>query len=194
MSALLEQTRLWVTNNYANAYHLIRTEHWLRRLEADASEALILAALTHDMERAFPGEDQPKANFSAGAIDLHYNLAHAERSARIVANFLRKQEASETLINQVTSLIKAHETGGWPAANLLQAADSLSFLEVNVESFLRFISLPHTLWTADLVRAKFDWMYRRIQIPEASKLAAPFYETAIKKLQTLVSESDRQRL
>ena len=64
----------------------------------------------------------------------------------------------------------------------MQAADSLSFLEVNIDFFLSRIGAPQSDWTLDYVRAKFDWMYSRIQIAEARALAAPLHEAAMQKL------------
>lgn len=181
-SALHEQTTTWVIQKYSNAEHLVKTEGWLLRLKPDASEALILAALTHDMERAFPGPDSPRQHPSARASDPAYNLAHSQRSARIVAAFLREQEADSALVDEVAELIRAHEYGGWPEANLLQAADSLSFLEVNVALFLRWLAQPARGLAPEHIRDKFDWMYERIQIAEARVLATPLYEAALRQL------------
>ena len=57
----------------------------------------------------------------------------------------------------------AHEFGGWPEADLVQAVDSLSFLETNIDLFLGFVrSGKHP---AHEVRKKFNSMFGRIQIP-----------------------------
>ncbi|HVU70386.1 MAG TPA: DUF4202 family protein [Ktedonobacteraceae bacterium] len=171
----------WVTRHYSRADHLVETENWLLRLQPEAAEALRLAALTHDMERAFPGPDSPKARAGIG-VDHDYNRAHSERSARMVGAYLREQEADEALVEEVEKFIRAHEYGGWPEANLLQAADSLSFLEVNIPFFLHSIPKDDDGSRREDVRAKFDWMYERIQIPEAQRLAAPYYKDALERL------------
>lgn len=180
-SSLLVRGADWVTQNYSNAEHLVKTEVWLLRLWPEAPEALRLAALTHDMERAFPGSDSPQAR---GGVDHAYNQAHAERSARIVGAFLREQGAAEALVEDVQALIRVHEDGGWPEANLLQAADSLSFLEVNVSLFLHRLDENDNEQERANIRAKFDWMYERIQVPEARELAAPFHTSAIERLES----------
>ncbi len=185
MSDLIAVSRVWVRDNYGkSADHLLKAEEWLRRINPDASEAMLLATLTHDMERAFPGADSPKQVPGRGPDDPIYNDAHSGRSARIVSDFLRTQHAPEDLITEVAKLIRVHEFGGWPDANWVQAADSLSFLEVNIDFFLNRIdpSLPDG-WRLEEVRAKFDWMYNRIQIPAAHTLATPLYEVAMEKLQ-----------
>mgnify|MGYP001431589767 CR=1 FL=1 len=183
MGELIELSRTWVGENYGkSAEHLLKAEHWLRRIHPSASQAMLLATLTHDMERAFPGPDSPKQDPSLGPDDPMYNQAHSERSARIVGDFLREHQASDSLVEDVARLICAHEVGGWPEADWVQAADSLSFLEVNVDFFLGMVDQHTGGWTLDTVRAKFDWMYYRIKIPEARALAAPLYEVALQKL------------
>jgi hypothetical protein len=113
MDDLLERSRAWVKQHAStSAAHLLKAEEWLRRLHPDASQALLLATLTHDMERAFPGPDSPKQDPSRGPDDPYYLQAHAERSARLVSGFLRDQQASEDLIEEVARLICAHEIGG----------------------------------------------------------------------------------
>jgi len=182
MDELIELSRNWVKENYdRSAEHLLKAEKWLRRIHSAASQGMLLATLTHDMERAFPGPDSPKQDPSLGPDDLVYNQAHSERSARIVSDFLREHQAPEALIEDVARLIRVHEVGGWPEADWVQA-DSLSFLEVNIDFFLGMVDQPANGWTLDTVRSKFDWMYYRIKIPEARALAAPFYEIALQKL------------
>lgn len=185
MSELLLVARAWVSDNYGkSAEHLLKAEEWLRRINPAASEAMLLATLTHDMERAFPGPDSPKQVPGRGPDDPIYNEAHSERSARIVSDFLRTQQAPEDLVTEVAKLIRVHEFGGWPDANWVQAADSLSFLEVNIDFFLSRINPDQADgWTLEEVRAKFAWMYNRIQIPAAQELARPLYEVALAKLQ-----------
>jgi hypothetical protein len=182
MSELLILARAWVSEHYGkSAEHLLKAEEWLRRINPAASEAMLLATVTHDIERAFPGPDSPKQEPSRGPDDPIYNQAHSDRSARIVSAFLREKGASNELIAQVAELIRFHEIGGWPDADWVQAADSLSFLEVNVGFFLERINAPQHGWTLEQVRAKFDWMYQRIQIEKARALATPLYASAIEQ-------------
>ena len=183
METLRDQTRIWVRTNYSGAQHLLRTEEWLLELKPDASEEMLLAALTHDMERAFPGPDSPVLHPHQGVDNSTYNMAHSERSARIVSAYLQEQGLSPERIVQVARFIRLHEYGGDEDENFVQAADSLSFLEVNVDSFLNMLSTHNTLWDADTVRAKFTWMYERIQISHTRELARPMYEEAIRKLE-----------
>src|SRR6266566_5179048 len=185
LKTLRDRAREWVCVYYEQgARYLLQTEAWLQRLQPEASEELLLAALTHDMERAFPGPDSPSLDPKQGVDNPTYNTAHSERSARIVSVYLREQGASEECIEEVARLIRAHEYGGDGDENLVQAADSLSFLEVNVDVFLGWMDAGDERWNADAVDAKFTWMYERIQIQQARELAKPLYEEAMRKLKS----------
>jgi len=184
LETLRDLAREWVCAHYEHGrQHLLQTEVWLQRLKPDASEEMLLAALTHDMERAFPGPDSPSLDPKGGVDNPTYNIAHSERSARIVSKYLREQGASQESIEEVGRLIRAHEYGGDSDEKFVQAADSLSFLEVNVDVFLGWMDAGDEKWNADAVRAKFTWMFERMQIPRACELARPLYEEAIRKLE-----------
>jgi len=182
--SLIEAARQWVVENYPyNRHHLLRALDWLDRIAPGSSEAVRLATLTHDMERAFPGPDQPVA---AGLDDPVYYKAHSERSARIVGAWLREHDADPALVADVEALILAHEIGGWPDADAVQAADSLSFLEANIDLFLGFVRSGR--YSMGDVRGKFDYSYDRIRIPLARELARPMLDQARARLAALEIE------
>jgi hypothetical protein len=164
----------WI-DPYWNAEHLVRTRDWLLELEPGAAEPLRLAALTHDMERHFPGG--PVQDLAVWPDDEgEYRRLHAERSARIVGEWLRGEGANGDFVREVERLVSAHEVGGAPDEDLLQASDSLSFLEVNPVVLARW----YTSGRAGKPRAKAQaqWMYERIRVPRAQELAGPLYEEA----------------
>jgi hypothetical protein len=177
-TSLIDAARTWVIDRYPyNRHHLIKALEWLDRVAPGSAEAVRLAALTHDMERAFPGPDQPVIKTLS---DPEYERLHSLRSARIVGAWLREQHAKEALVEHVEALIVAHEFGGWPEADLVQAVDSLSFLETNIDLFLGFVrSGKHP---AHEVRKKFNSMFERIQIPRLKVLAQPLVERALERL------------
>jgi hypothetical protein len=73
-----------------------------------------------------------------------------------------------------------HEWGGSPDANLVQAADSVSFLETNIDLM---VGLAHTgKYSRADIAFKFDQMYERIQVPAAKDLARPMWEHAKARL------------
>ena len=184
-SVLVEKARRWVVENYPyNREHLLRALEWLDRLAPDAREAVRLAALTHDMERAFPGPDSPVLD---SLDDPVYERLHSERSARIVTEWLASHGADEQLTRDVGALIVAHEVGGTHEADLVQAADRLSFLDTNIDLFLGFVQSGR--FSIDDVRTKFEHSYHRIRVPDAKALALPLYENADARLAQLATSN-----
>ena len=179
-SALIQLGRLWVIENYPyNSTHLLKSLEWVGRLAPDASEAVRLATLTHDMERAFGGPDAIPIKMS----DRAYEEAHSNRSARIVGEWLLANGAPGGLASDVEDLIRVHEWGGSPDANLVQAADSLSFLETNIDLMLGFAKTGK--YSRADIAFKIDQMYERIQLPAATALARPMWERAKARLEAL---------
>jgi hypothetical protein len=176
--------RRWVVDRYSfNREHLLRALEWLDRVAPGSPEPVRLATLTHDMERAFPGPDQPHYRT---LVDPEAERLHSERSARIVGGWLRAQEADRSLVAEVERLIVAHEVGGWPEADLVQAADSLSILDTNVDLFLGFIRSER--FTVSDVREKFEVSRDRIRIPRLGELAVPLAERALERLRAFEME------
>jgi hypothetical protein len=164
---------------YWNADHLLNTRDWLIRLAADASEALRVAAVVHDCERMFAGG--PAIDPSAPPDDATYLREHSERSARFAGEWLRREGADTRFVDEVEELVRLHEGGGTPAADLLQAADSVSFLDVNGDVVLDWIADGRA--TCAQARAKLDYMLDRIRVERARELALPLYERATARLE-----------
>ena len=175
----LERTAEEWIRPYTDAHHLRRTRDWVVRLQPAAPLAVRLAALTHDMERHFPGG--PTMDPAAmEPDDMRYLRAHAERSSAIVTSWLRDQAASPELAATVGDLVRRHETGGPPAADLVQAADSLSFLETKRGLMQRWLAEDR----CDLARAERQatWMAERIRLPAARPLAEPLLAETLQLL------------
>ena len=186
-SRLITAAQRWVQDCYPyNSQHLLETLTWLDRISPGSHEAVRLAALTHDMERAFPGADSP---VMTGLGDAAYHAAHSARSARIVGAWLRDNGAEDGFARDVEALIRVHEDGGWPEADAVQAADSLSFLATNVDLFLGFIRSGR--FSSRDVRWKFEYAYERIQIADAKVLARPLLERALARLDDLERNTSR---
>jgi hypothetical protein len=164
---------------YWNAHHLVRTRDWLLELDPGASEALRIAALLHDCERMLPGG--PPVDPALPPDDEEYVRAHSERSAQVAGDWLRRQGADDELVAEVRELLRLHEVGGSPAADLLQAADSLSFLEVNDELVVRWVEEGRA--TLAQSRAKVEYMYERIRPARARDLAAPLHARSLERLE-----------
>jgi hypothetical protein len=176
--SLEERALAWI-EPYWNADHLVRTRDRLLELEPAAGEALRLAALTHDMERHFPGG--PSQDLALWPEDEdEYRRLHADRSAQIVGAWLRDEGADGGLVAEVERLIAAHETGGTPDEDLLQAADSLSFLEINRELLAGWCTSGRC--SRERAKAQARWMLERIRVEQARELARPLYEKAIARV------------
>jgi hypothetical protein len=175
---LERKAETWI-QPYADAHHLRRTRDWALRLEPSAPLAVRLAALTHDMERHFPGgPTMDPASMEAG--DVRYLRAHAERSRVIVTSWLSDQGAPPELVTTVGDLVRRHEIGGSPAADLVQAADSLSFLETKRGLMQRWLADGR----CDFARAERQatWMAERIRLPAARPLAEPLLAETLQLL------------
>jgi kynurenine formamidase len=129
VSELLERATAWMAERHPHFRHMQRTLDWAVEIDPQASEAVRIAAVTHDAERAYPEQGWDSA---VSWNDPAYNRWHQERCARIVGDWLREQGASAELTEQVERIVLVHEEGGFPEADVVQAADSLSFLETMV--------------------------------------------------------------
>jgi hypothetical protein len=122
--------------------------------------------------------------------DARYLRTHAERSSAIVTSWLRDQGAWPELVAAVGDLVRRHETGGSSAADLVQAADSVSFLETK-RSLMQ-------CWLADgrcdLARAERQatWMAERIRLPAARPLAEPLLAETLQVLRHTVAAIERE--
>lgn len=173
---LLGDTRAWVVEVHPHSRHLERTLDWTLELDPAASEALQIAAVAHDIERAFP---DPDATWdSARDWDSPgYNRWHQDRCADIIADRLRLEGAEPGLVAAVDRLVRAHEDGGWPEADLLQAADSLSFLETMAPLVGGWMATGRA--PRERALAKLTSMYERMAVPRARELGAPLLTRAI---------------
>jgi hypothetical protein len=168
----------WITP-YSQAEHLVRTREWVIKLDPHSSEQLRLAALTHDIERMFPGG--PKADLAGGRwANPDYLFAHSTRSGDIVQRWLLEEAspaADEAFATEVRELIQLHELGGTREADVLQAADSLSWFETLATVAAQWIRDGES--TPDAARAKLTWMYDRIRHEPARSIAAPLFADAL---------------
>lgn len=164
---------------YTEAHHLRRTRDWVLELDPGAGAALRLAAMTHDMERHVPGG--PVLDKAGGRWDdPDYLFAHSTRSADVVGAWLADQPgaADEELRLETRRLIQLHELGGVRGADVLQAADSLSFLETLGEATAGWVR--DGLCSPASAEVKLRWMYERVRVERARTLAAPMLDAALR--------------
>ncbi len=159
--------------------HLLCTRAWAMKISGKAGDALKFAALVHDAERFFPGGPTSTPD---RFDDADYLFAHSVRSADVVEEWLRDgNKADEAFILQVRSLILRHEIGGNPEEDILQAADSLSFLESLDWLVNEWVQTGK--YSATDARAKLDWMVARMRPYDAYSHALPLYVRAVNALQ-----------
>jgi hypothetical protein len=134
--------------------HALNVRDWVRRLEPDAGTALQLAALCHDIERAFPERKVLRDDYAS--YD-DFKRAHASNSARITRELLLEHSLDKELVERVCFLVRHHEFGydGDPEVTVLKDADSLSFFDVNVLHYLQREGEAETL-------RRMRWGYRRL--------------------------------
>jgi hypothetical protein len=178
LERLREPATAWIADYY-DGRHLERAADWLLQLEPDAPEPLILAVLLHDMERVVPGGpifDIRRTPWD----DPTYNRLHCARSVVVVQTWLHLHGASRELIEAVAQPINEHELGGSAWGDLAQAADSLSWLDVNSELAIEWIRTGRCdLPTAE---AKLVFMRDRVRHPRAAELTRPLCDRALAAL------------
>jgi len=159
--------------------HFVRTVHWIKTLSPEADEALLVAAIAHDIERAFRQKDMSEKRASVGWVSIEFYGPHEDRGAEIIADFLKRKNVDSDFIERVKMLVSKHEEGGNDDQNILKDADSLSFFETNVSLFFEKNLLEIG---KEKVKQKFDWMFNRITSKKAKQIAQPLYEAAIRAL------------
>lgn len=110
---------------------------WVKKLKPDASLALQIAALAHDIERGV----SPRYKDENFEDHEEYKKAHSERGAQILERILRQRNIDEKVITDATNLVRLHEVGGTTDADILLDADSISFFDNNLDFYISYKGL-----------------------------------------------------
>jgi hypothetical protein len=126
------------------------------KLKPRASEALKIAAITHDIDRGVTGitETYDLKDPSKSAL-VEFKRQHAIRSAEAAVSLLKRYGYKKFVINEVKNLVKRHEVGGTPELNILMEADSLAYFDYNIPFYLRKNG-------PEKARTKINFMYQRL--------------------------------
>jgi len=109
--------------------HAENTLEWLLKLDPKAGQALQIAALGHDIDRA----DEAKKVRRADCDDYdEFKAAHASNGAKILRSILGRCGVTSPIAEEACRLVTLHEVGGDSRSDLLRDADSISFFEVNM--------------------------------------------------------------
>lgn len=160
--------------------HFIQAVYWLKELKSDADEAMLVAMVAHDIERAFRTKEFSEKYKEESWLDKEFLTHHQQVGADIIANWLKENGVMEDFCDRVRHLVSSHEWGGDDDQNLIKDADSISFFECNLEHFINDLTKEKGV---EKVREKIDWMFNRITSPRAKELCYDWYEYGIKKLE-----------
>jgi len=146
--------------------HSKNTLEWLLKLKPDADEALQIAALAHDIERAIEKRKVKRKDYKD--YDEFKN-AHALNSANISVEIMKECNVSTELADDVFHLIRFHETGGSRRVNILRGADGVSFFHVNLPEYFSRNGKKQT-------EKRWFWGYRRLSEKEKIIIARFNYQ------------------
>lgn len=158
--------------------HFERTVYWVKQLKTDADEPILIAAYAHDIARAFR-KKSPIELFKKKEInDKEILKKHQEEGAKVMIEFLKKEDYDKESTKRISDMIRHHEEGGGEESNLVKDADSISYLEVNAPKHIKLIKILGK----GKIKRKIDWMYNRISSKKAKLLAKPYYEEVVNLL------------
>ena len=131
--------------------HAENTLQWLLKIKPDADDALQIAALAHDIDRA---SDQKVKRDDYEDYDA-FKAAHAKHSANILRDILEAHGVCSYIIDKACRLVLHHEVGGDPEADVLQDADSISYFDSNLPLYYGREGWEET-------KRRCLWGYRRL--------------------------------
>ena len=153
--------------------HGKRTVYWIKKLKPDADEALLVAGIAHDIERAFNG-DWKKGSNDPDALQKHQDMSASE-----IEKFLKLEKVDKDIIEKVKMLVAHHEEGGNEEQNMLCDADCLAFFE---EKALRLSKKYRQEGLSGLMKKKIDYVFSRLTSSKAKKIAKKWYKEALMEL------------
>jgi hypothetical protein len=178
--ALMDAALHFARADHPHCEHLLRTLDWLDALAPGSRPALRLAALLHDIERAYPDPASPFLSGRDWAFEVYVDY-HQGRCARLLTRWLAEHGAEPGLIADAVAVVAVHERGGWPDADLVQAADSLSFIETMSPLVQRWIAEGTTSRESGLEKMRAMW--DRIQVEEARTQGRELYQRVMRELE-----------
>ena len=154
--------------------HSKNTLEWLLKLKPDADEALKIAALGHDIERAIEERKVRREDYKN--YD-EFKDAHASNSAKVLTEIMEACNISKKIADDIFFLVCHHETGGSERVDILRDADSISFFQVNLPDYFIRNGVEET-------RKRYLWGYRKL--PDNLKRVVAEFDYQNKELESLV--------
>lgn len=160
--------------------HLESCLEWGLKLKPGAGCALKISLYGHDIERAFKN----RANRRDYSIYRLYKQQHSINSANYLTKYLIKVYSAETLINEVSTLVRYHDVGYptnlekslYKGLRVLRDADTIALFE-DKEAIKYYIKVNGI----DYTEAKIRFMYGKFtrQARERPEVVA-LYKQAVK--------------
>jgi hypothetical protein len=148
---------------HADYNHALDVWQWVLRLDANASLALQLAALFHDVERLASEADERVEHLAADY--QQFKDAHAARGAEMTRATLAEAGVGEGVRERVAGIVASHERQSDDAeVALLNDADALSFFSLNANGYLGYFGEEQT-------RRKVAYTWNRLRPSARPKLA-----------------------
>jgi hypothetical protein len=147
----------------ADYNHALDVRQWLLRLDSEASLALQLAAVFHDVERLV---SEPDTRVEHLAADYQsFKDAHARKGAEMAESVLAEAGVSEPVRRRVAELIAGHERQSDDAeVALLNDADALSFFSLNSHGYASYFGPEQT-------RKKVAYTWNRMRERARARMA-----------------------
>ena len=156
--------------------HASNTLQWLLKLDPTADEAMQIAALAHDIDRAVTDRKVLRADYPD--YDA-FKGAHAKNSVTILREILDRHGVEQSIVRESCRLVCLHEIGGCPRSDLLKDADSISYFDVNLPLYFQREGWEET-------RRRCTWGYLRLSGRARAIVADLTYD---KPLGELMNES-----
>ena len=134
--------------------HAENTLEWVLRLDAKAGQALQIAALAHDIDRAVERRKVRRRDYDDYEA---FKAAHARNGANILRAILEECAVSKPTADDACRLVVRHEVGGDYRSDLLKDADSISYFEVNMPFYYEREGWEET-------KRRSIWGYRRLSV------------------------------
>ena len=131
----------------ADYAHALDAWQWTLRLKPDASLAVQLAALFHDVERL---ESEAEVRREQHARDYaKFKAAHAAAGSKIARDLMAAADVPTVDAERAVELVQAHDhpresRSSDAELQLLEDADALSFFSLNAFGFLNYFGSEHT--------------------------------------------------
>lgn len=161
--------------------HAENTLEWLLRLDPESDQALQIAALGHDIDRALEDQKVHRADFND--YDS-FKDAHATNSANILREILKECGVAQATADEICRLVALHEVGGDTRSDLLKDADSISYFEVNMPLYYQREGWEET-------KLRCIWGFRRLSARVEKEVKRITYQDKV--LTSLLKELINER-